>query len=100
MPRARAPRALGWLPILLAAAVALSACSALPSTAPVGANASPADRVHGQAQEALARWADAVARSGGASITSPISREFEATPGRGSVHGSVVVNVGTYSGTG
>ncbi len=69
MLRARATPGLGWLPHLLAAAAALAACSTLPSSAPVGANPSPADRIHGQAQEALARWADAVARSGGASIT-------------------------------
>ena len=69
MPRARATLALGWLPLLFAGVVALAGCSTLPSAAPVGANPSPADRIHGQAQEALARWADAVGRSGGASIT-------------------------------
>jgi hypothetical protein len=55
--------------LLLVVAAALAACSTLASSAPVGANPSPADRIHAQAQDALARWADAVGRSGGASIT-------------------------------
>ncbi len=53
---------------MLAAIVLIAACEG-PAPAPVGANPSPADRIHRQAQDALARWADAVGRSGGASIT-------------------------------
>ncbi len=69
MLRARATTAPVWLPLLLAGVAALAACSTLPSSAPVGAIPEASDRIHRQAQEALARWADAVARSGGASIT-------------------------------
>ena len=73
MLRSRATTAPGWRPLLLAlvavAAIAGVAACEGPAPAPVGANPSPGDRIHRQAQEALARWADAVGRSGGASIT-------------------------------
>jgi hypothetical protein len=47
--------------------IGLAACDTL---VPSGSNPAPAaDRIHRQAQEALDRWADAVTRSGGASIS-------------------------------
>lgn len=67
MLRVRAKLAVGRLALLFAA-VAVVGCAG-PSPAPVGAIPEPSDRIHRQAQEALARWADAVGRSGGASIT-------------------------------
>jgi len=61
---------------LLLAILALVAACATPAGGPGGsgliltsASHEPMDRLHQQAHDALARWADAVRRSGGASIT-------------------------------
>jgi hypothetical protein len=58
---------------VLALLMTLSACAS-PVRAPgastgIEPEATPADRIHQQAHDALARWADAVRKSGGASIT-------------------------------
>jgi hypothetical protein len=61
----------------LIATLALTAACAAPAGGPGGSGAiltgsktqQPEDRVHRQAHEALARWADAIRKSGGASIT-------------------------------
>jgi hypothetical protein len=64
--RAWTPRPLHGL-ALAVLSLGLAACETL---APAASNAAPAaDRIHRQAQEALDRWAQAVARSGGASIS-------------------------------
>lgn len=62
----------GWLVIVLAAI----GCAGPVLHAPVGSNGpgvsvapEPTDRIHQQAHDALERWADAVRKSGGASIT-------------------------------
>lgn len=66
--RAWTPRPLHGLALALAVVSLVAAGCTTVAPGPSGA-APPADRVHRQAQEALDRWADAVARSGGASIT-------------------------------
>jgi hypothetical protein len=61
----------------LLATLALTAACAVPAGGPGGSGAvltgaqtrQPEDRIHRQAHEALARWADAIRKSGGASIT-------------------------------
>ena len=60
----------------LLAILALTAACATPAGGPggsglilTGASEAPLDRLHQQAHDALARWADAVRKSGGASIT-------------------------------
>lgn len=62
--------------LLLLAILALVAACATPAGGPggsgvilTGASQEPMDRLHQQAHDALARWADAVRKSGGASIT-------------------------------
>ena len=63
-------------PVFLLAILALVAACATPAGGPggsgpiaTGASSEPMDRIHQQAHDALARWADAVRKSGGASIT-------------------------------
>jgi hypothetical protein len=62
--------------VFLLAILALVAACATPAGGPggsglilAGASEEPLDRIHQQAHDALARWADAVRRSGGASVT-------------------------------
>jgi len=62
--------------VFLLAIPALAVACATPAGGPggsglllTGASQQPVDRLHQQAHDALARWADAVRRSGGASIT-------------------------------
>jgi hypothetical protein len=62
--------------LFLLAILALVAACATPAGGPggsgvalTGASLEPLDRLHQQAHDALARWADAVRKSGGASIT-------------------------------
>jgi hypothetical protein len=62
--------------VFLLAILALVAACAAPAGGPggsglilAGASEEPLDRIHQQAHDALSRWADAVRRSGGASVT-------------------------------
>ena len=77
-PTRRARRAGTQVPrvLFLLAILALVAACATPAGGPggsgvilTGASQEPMDRLHQQAHDALARWADAVRKSGGASIT-------------------------------
>ncbi|MBI2780539.1 MAG: hypothetical protein HYX55_01925 [Chloroflexi bacterium] len=55
------------LPAVLLILAATAACSVLQPGA--SGSSRPADPVHAQAQDALARWADAAAKSGGATVS-------------------------------
>lgn len=70
IPRRTAFPALQVLAILAIAAVAVGCNGTLPFGSMSDASATQAaDRIHQQANDALARWADAVKKSGGATIT-------------------------------
>jgi hypothetical protein len=70
IPRRTALPALQVLTVIVIAAVAIGCNGTLPFGSTNDASATQAaDRIHQQANEALARWADAVKKSGGATIT-------------------------------
>jgi hypothetical protein len=70
IPRRTAVPALQVLTVLAIAAVAIGCNGTLPFGSTSDASATQAaDRIHQQANDALARWADAVKQSGGATIT-------------------------------
>jgi hypothetical protein len=70
IPRRTALPALQVLTVIAIAAVAIGCNGTLPFGSTSNASATQAvDRIHQQANDALARWADAVKKSGGATIT-------------------------------
>jgi hypothetical protein len=70
IPRRTALPALQVLTVIAIAAVAIGCSGTLPFGSTSNAASTPAaDRIHQQANDALARWADALRKSGGATIT-------------------------------
>jgi hypothetical protein len=70
IPRRTALPALQVLTVIAIAAVAIGCNGTLPFGSTSNASSTQAaDRIHQQANDALARWADAVKKSGGATIT-------------------------------